>query len=227
MQVELHAPVVDGSSISEGVSSNSCLRSKRGRRYERAASNRSFDSRAEMSSENSHGNGEGAVSRPTRHECADPTIHDPRSARSSAHEERSTIHPHPDALAHENAAAGTPRTVGAFPHEKLDAYRVALDLAALSKQLAAEIPRGHRSIADHMLRAASNTVLLLAEGANRRGAAQKRQRFVESRGECAEVAAAADLIVVLGIGAEAQADELKQLAARVSAMLTRLIARLE
>ena len=63
------------------------------------------------------------------------------------------------------------------------------------------------------------------EGANRRGPAQKRQRFVESRGECAEVAA--DLLLVLAIGSRTDAAELKHLAGRVSAMLTRLIARLE
>ena len=119
------------------------------------------------------------------------------------------------------------QTSGAFPHAKLDVYGVALELAALSKKLAGEIPRGHRSIADHLLRAAANSVLLLAEGTNRRGPAQKRQRFVESRGECAEVAAAADLLLVLDIGTRPDAEQLKHLAGRVSAMLTRLIARLE
>jgi four helix bundle protein len=67
---------------------------------------------------------------------------------------------------------------------------------------------------------------LIAEGANRWGAAEKRQRFVESRGECAEAAAAADLAVVLELAASADAEQLKHLAGRVSAMLTALIARL-
>jgi four helix bundle protein len=116
---------------------------------------------------------------------------------------------------------------GPFPHEKLDAYRVGVQMVALANQLVAQIPRGYRNIADHLQRAASNTVLLLAEGANRRGAALKRQRFTDSRGECGEVGAAADLVRVLGLGSPTDAEELKQLASRVSAMLTRLIARLE
>lgn len=99
-------------------------------------------------------------------------------------------------------------------------------MAALARQLAEQIPRGHRNVADHLLRAASNTVLLLAEGANRRGAGEKRQRFVESRGECGEVCAAGDLLLAFGIGAPGDAEGLKRLAARVSAMLTRLIGRL-
>jgi hypothetical protein len=66
----------------------------------------------------------------------------------------------------------------------------------------------------------------MAEGANRRGVAEKRQRFVESRGECAEVSAAGDLLLAF-IGSRADAEMLKSLASRVSGMLTRLIARLD
>jgi hypothetical protein len=69
-------------------------------------------------------------------------------------------------------------------------------------------------------------VLLLAEGANRRGAALKRQRFNESRVESGEVGAAADLLVILEVGDPAVITALKQCASRVSAMLTRLIGRI-
>jgi four helix bundle protein len=99
-------------------------------------------------------------------------------------------------------------------------------MAALAQQVAAPIPRGHRTIADHLLRAASNSVLLLAEGANRRGGALKRQRFNESRGEAGEVAAAADLLMTMQVGDPSLITALKQRASRVSAMLTRLIGRL-
>lgn len=132
----------------------------------------------------------------------------------------------PDAHAHEERREVGAPPAGAFPHDKLDAYHVALAMAALAHQIAERIPRGHRNVADHLQRAASNTVLLLAEGANRRGAALKRQRFGESRGECGEVAAAADLLRALGIGGEAEVARLRHLASRVSAMLTRLMARL-
>jgi four helix bundle protein len=117
-------------------------------------------------------------------------------------------------------------TPGKFPHERLDAYQIALTMARNAKTLAQQIPRGHRSIADHLLRSSSNTVLLLAEGANRRSAAEKRQRFVESRGEASEAAAACDLVIALGLGSEDQAETVKGFAARVAAMLTGLIQRL-
>ena len=77
---------------------------------------------------------------------------------------RSTAHPHAHAHAHPAGSSG-------FPYEKLEAYQVALVMATLAKKLSEQVPRGHRNVADHMLRSASNTVLLLAEGANRRGAA--------------------------------------------------------
>src|SRR5687767_5737096 len=56
---------------------------------------------------------------------------------------------------HEHALEKPPRDphrFGAFPHEKLDVYRVALQMARLAKELAKEIPRGHRHVADHLQR---------------------------------------------------------------------------
>ena len=114
-----------------------------------------------------------------------------------------------------------------FPHEKLDAYQVALQMAVQARRVSSAIPRGHRSVADHLLRAAGNTVLLLGEGANRRTPKEKRQRFGDARGECGEVAAAADIVMAFEFGDPGQAATLKQLAARVAAMLTGLMNRLD
>lgn len=174
---------------------------------------------------------------PENERSLEPAKDDPRSTtcadRSTTHEDRAAIDADADALALARVHADELREpdydnhAGLFPHEKLDVYRVALEMAALAKELADEIPRGHRNVADHLIRAAEDTVLLCAEGTNRRGAALKRQRFVESRGEVGEVAAAADLIIVLRLGNAPRALKMKQLANRVSAMLTRMIARVE
>lgn len=112
-----------------------------------------------------------------------------------------------------------------FPHHRLDAYRVSLELAAAARLLADRIPRGHRSLADQMQRAAVSTVLLIAEGANRRGAGEKRHRFSLARGECAECAAAVELAAALGLTPAADATQAQLLAGRIAAMLTRLIRR--
>ena len=112
-----------------------------------------------------------------------------------------------------------------FPHERLDAYRVALDLAVATKALSDRIPRGYRDLADQLLRCGTAPVLLVAEGANRTSAAMKRQRFTEARGECGEAAAAIELGLRLGFFPSADAAAASTLASRLAAMLTRLMVR--
>ena len=111
-----------------------------------------------------------------------------------------------------------------FPHQRLDAWRVAVELVTQVKTLCERIPRGYRNVADHMLRAAVNTALLLAEGANRLTAGQKRQRFGEARGEVGEVAGGAEVAAALGLVPTKEAERVLHTAGRVAAMLTRLIA---
>ncbi len=113
----------------------------------------------------------------------------------------------------------------AFPHERLDIYRVVLQMAKKAKQLAQRIPRGYRSYADQLIRAAGQAVLLVGEGANRFSAGQKRQRFTEARGECGEVAIACDLLTTLSLAPAAEAAEVKVPAGRSAARLTKLIYR--
>ena len=112
-----------------------------------------------------------------------------------------------------------------LPHHRLEAYRISLDMAEQAKRIADRIPRGYRTLADQLLRAGTGTVLLIAEGANRFTPGHKRQRFMEARGECGEVAAAAELLGRLGLAPEADALRLQRTATRVAAMLTGLIKR--
>ena len=72
---------------------------------------------------------------------------------------------------------------------------------------------------------ARNTALLIAEGANRYGAGQKRQRFSEARGECGECAAGLEQAMALKLVPAADAEQATELAARVAAMLTGLLRR--
>ena len=112
-----------------------------------------------------------------------------------------------------------------FAHQRLDLYRVGLEMARRSRLLADRVPRGYRSFADQLLRAAGQTVLLIGEGANRYTAGQKRQRYTEARGEAGEVAAAVELLATLHLAPQTDADDVIHLAGRVAAMLTRLIQR--
>lgn len=124
-----------------------------------------------------------------------------------------------------NVEIETPRPSYPFSHQRLDVHRVALEMARRSRELADRVPRGYRSFADQLLRAAGQTVLLIGEGANRYTAGQKRQRYTEARGECGEVASAVELLATLRLAPQTEADEIMHLAGRVAAMLTRLIQR--
>ena len=112
-----------------------------------------------------------------------------------------------------------------FPHNRLEVFRVALDMAVQAKRVADRVPRGHRSLADQLLRSSGSTVLLIGEGANRYTAGSKRQRYSEASGECGEVAAAAELLAALALVPMTECEELLTLAGRVAAMLTRLLKR--
>jgi four helix bundle protein len=76
-------------------------------------------------------------------------------------------------------------------------------------------------------RAAASVVLNLSEGANKLSTGEKRQSFSRARGECGEVAAAAELSTVLELVPNSYSAEVMALAARVGAMLTGLIKRLK
>ncbi len=110
-----------------------------------------------------------------------------------------------------------------FAHHKLDAWRVASELADKGKVVADRVPRGYRNIADQLLRSVTGAEALIAEGANRFSPKQKRQRFEEARSEAGEVASHLERLYRYELLGEAEADELLTLANRVCAMLTGLI----
>lgn len=112
-----------------------------------------------------------------------------------------------------------------FSHHHLDVYRVALDMLRDAHQVSQRIPRGYRSFAEQLLRAAGETVALIGEGANRFTSGQKRQRFVEARGEAGEVAVHVEAICTMGLVTQEDAHEVLHKADRICAMLTRLIRR--
>ena len=124
-----------------------------------------------------------------------------------------------------NLERETRRPTYPFGHQRLDVHRVALEMARRSRALADRVPRGYRSFADQLLRAAGQTVLLIGEDANRYSAGQKRQRYSEARGESGEVASAVELLATLRLAPQDEAEEIMHLAGRVAAMLTRLIQR--
>ena len=112
-----------------------------------------------------------------------------------------------------------------FTHYKLDAYRVARALADHVMVLVEQVPEGHSKMVDQVVRAATGAEALIAEGANRFTPKQKRQRFVEARGEAGEVAAHLERLRRYRFISEEQLMQGLGLADRLCAMLTGLIKR--
>ena len=110
-----------------------------------------------------------------------------------------------------------------FAHHRLDAFHAALDLARDVNRLTPRIPRGHRTLADQLYRAATSVPLLVAEGAHRSSPGSKRQRFAEARGECGEVAAATEVLEALALVPVDDTRPVLDSARRLTAMLTGLI----
>ena len=108
-----------------------------------------------------------------------------------------------------------------FAHQRLDAYRVAVELYAGVERLAAELRPGYADLKDQVRRAAAATVRHVAEGANRWAPRDKAARFVLARAECGECEAALEMAQIAGYSV----GHLRHLADRVAAMLTGLMHR--
>ncbi len=109
---------------------------------------------------------------------------------------------------------------GYLPHEKLDAYRVALEM---HEALNATLPRRClRDLRDQLVRASTSVVLNIAEGAGRASLADKRRFYEIARGSATECAAILDLLRLQGGGSAADRDRARRLVTRVVQMLSRL-----
>ena len=86
-----------------------------------------------------------------------------------------------------------------FPHHKLDAYNVSVEFAVAVRALIERMPRGNANLSDQLSRASVSTVTNIAEGANRLGTGEKRQKFSIARGEVGEAAACIELAAALGL----------------------------
>jgi four helix bundle protein len=103
--------------------------------------------------------------------------------------------------------------------ERLDCYRVALELNVLAARL---VPRGHRDIRDQLTRAGLSISANLAEGCGRRAPADKAHFYAISRGSAMECAAIVDVVRSLGLAPIATCKEARWLLVRIVQMLTKL-----
>ena len=104
-----------------------------------------------------------------------------------------------------------------FEHERLEVYRLMLDIARWAGSVA--IPASRRHLRDQLLRAVDSAVLNIAEGAAHPRGDARRNHYRIALGSAAESSAALDLINA------ANADTRRAELRRVGAMLA-VMARL-
>ena len=107
-----------------------------------------------------------------------------------------------------------------LPHEKLDVFRVSVQLVTF----VAEMPpsRGSADLMDQLRRASSSISLNVAEGVAKHG--RDRARYYEiARGSALECAAAFRVLLAQRIVSPSIHNEGRMLCERLYAMLTRMI----
>jgi four helix bundle protein len=114
-------------------------------------------------------------------------------------------------------------SLSGFDHERLDAYHVAAEALARGAVITRRVPAEDRFLRNQALRALTSTCFNLAEGSGEFSPGDKVRFFRMSRRSASEAAAITDALRILGHVKPDDADALKQLIGRVSAMLTRLI----
>jgi four helix bundle protein len=130
---------------------------------------------------------------------------------------------HPNTT-HANTSHSDTPTPGtyAFPHERLDAWRVARQFYLQCSQLQG-LPRASGHAGDQLERAALSVVLNIVEGAGRNSSKEKRHFFSIALGSLAESTAVLDLATAKGLLDPATTTPIQTTARRVGAMLTGLM----
>ena len=104
-----------------------------------------------------------------------------------------------------------------FDHERLDVYRLMLELAQWAGGVA--VPANRRHLRDQLLRAVDSAVLNIAEGAAHPLGDARRNHYRIALGSAAEASAVLDLVAVPD--AESRRDQLRRVGAMLAVMARR------
>ena len=115
-----------------------------------------------------------------------------------------------------------------FDHEKLEAYRVAIEFVAwVQESLDGPLAGCGLSVVKQLDRASTSIALNIAEGNGKRSAKDRCRYLDTSRGSALECAAFLDVAVARRAIANSLTEHGKQLLVRIVQMLSKMIARLE
>lgn len=107
-------------------------------------------------------------------------------------------------------------------HEKLDVYRISLDLVMLVDEIVKKLPKGRAYLADQFLRAVTSISLNIAEGAGEYARLEKARFYRMAKRSATECSAILDICFRLELIDTAQKDKCKLLLIRIVAMLIKM-----
>ena len=108
-------------------------------------------------------------------------------------------------------------------HERLDAYRVAVEFCELAESLTKRLPRTKGQLGDQLARASEGIVLRIAEGAGAEfQSADQKRYFRSARGSALECSAVLDICRIKLVGTPEQLHQGRALLLRLVQMLSKL-----
>ena len=110
-----------------------------------------------------------------------------------------------------------------FEHERLDVYKTAIQLLAVSDQVVDALTRGRSHLGEQLGRASTSIVLNIAEGAGEFAAAEKARFDRIARRSATECAAILDVCGALRVADPMPLAAGRDLLLRIVAMLTKLV----
>lgn len=110
-----------------------------------------------------------------------------------------------------------------FDHDKLDAYRIAIDLVAVAEDIVTALPPGRAYLADQLRRASTSVPFNIAEGAGEFTKRDKARFYRIARRSATESAAILDVCLRLGLVERPGYETARTLLFRVVCTLTQLV----
>lgn len=110
-----------------------------------------------------------------------------------------------------------------FDHEKLDVYRIAIQLNVLIEDIVKQLPRGRSYICDQLQRAGTSIPLNIAEGAGEYSSNEKFRFYRIAKRSATECAAIFDLCRELSLIQDSHYTQGRELLIRIVSMLIKMV----
>lgn len=107
-------------------------------------------------------------------------------------------------------------------YEKLDVYRVAINLVLLIEKVIEQLPIGRAYLVDQLRRSSASVVLNIAEGAGEHSTAEKHRFYRMAKRSATECASSVEICLSLRLTDERQFKQIREQVIRIVAMLTKM-----